>query len=167
MGAEELHWGCATPAQWAGPPPHGEDAADRRRKKAESSQGASGSASAREPSINMAYRRSDEGTSRQFWSIPRRDWQDANRSERQWTFHTGKAVVTLLRCDKYSELVPYGLMDSEGWVSVKDVVGTPSIAAWGLEREDVRNLARYQGAKKRFDLDERRDKIRAVQGHSL
>ena len=63
----------------------------------------------------FAYRRKEEPR-RRFHGIGRNDWQNANRSRKDWQFYTGKAVITLLRADNFSELIPYGLMDSAGWV---------------------------------------------------
>ena len=134
-------------------------------ERAPSASSADASASEGAAAAGVAYRRKEEDA--KFHAISKKRWWEARSSERQWIYHTGKAVVTLLRCDKFSEVIPYGLMDSGGWVSVRDIAASPSIDAWGLQLEEIRNLARHQGEKKRFELDERADKMRACQGHSL
>ena len=54
-----------------------------------------------------------------------------------------------MRADNYSEVVPYGMMGDAGWVAVRDIAAAPSIDAWGMELEEIRNLARYQGEKEK------------------
>lgn len=57
-------------------------------------------------------------------------------------------------------------LDAEGWVSVKDVLGALNHHVSPITRTQLDQLV-LENDKQRFAFNERRDKIRANQGHSV
>ena len=90
----------------------------------------------------------------------KRVWQEAQRSAWDWNRATSKAITKLLRHDLHAEVSAQGFIDTGGWISVAEVIKVPSVAAWGLTKEQVRQLALNQGRKTRLAYDGHEDKIR-------
>ena len=97
----------------------------------------------------VATRRSEAGT-RTFYKVGWHHMHRAKKSWGAWAFETSKVLITALRTDQFNELIPHGLMDDQGFVAIRDLIQAPSIAAWNLTEEDVRDRVRHQGEKKRF-----------------
>ena len=78
----------------------------------------------------------------------------ALRTEHDWGVAVSRALTNLLRRDHHAEVTAHGFMDTGGWVTVKDIVTIPSIAAWGLDEAEVRAVVVKQRSKKiRLEYD--------------
>ena len=83
-----------------------------------------------------------------FKRIPEWQWNKALRSRYNWEVALSRALTNLLRHDHHAEVAAQGFMDTAGWVAVSDVVTIPSIAAWTIDKEEIRAVVLRQSSKK-------------------
>ena len=100
-----------------------------------------------------------------FRRIPEWQLNKALRSSYDWDVALSRALTNLLRHDHHAEVAAQGFMDTAGWVAVKDIVTIPSIAAWTVDKVEIRAVAMNQSSRKfRLEYECNGDKIRCAQG---
>ena len=73
-----------------------------------------------------------------FRRIPEWQWNNALRSRYDRDVALSRALTNLLRHDHHAEVAAQGFMDTAGWVAVSDIVTIPSIAAWTVDKKEIR-----------------------------